>query len=95
MRKKGSTENKRFPQAAGRSLRDLRKSRGNLPWLMERRATRGRIARSWRRNRDPTDSNFVNSYHTTMLESWAGSRSPTPKPQFLLTNVSPPSTLAV
>ena len=74
---------------------DLRKSRGNLPGLMERRSMCGRMARWWQRNRDPTDSNFVNSYFTTMLESWAGSRSSTPKPPFLLRYVSPPSTLAV
>ena len=95
MKKKGSAENKRFPQAVVKSLRYLRKLRGNLPGLMERRSTRGRLARWWRRNRDPTDSNFVNSYLTTMLESWAESRSPTPKPPFLLRNVSPPFTLAV
>jgi len=73
MKKKGSTENKRFPQAVGRALRRSAKvARKPLPGLMERRYTCGRKARWWRRNRDPTDSNFVNSYHTTMLESWAG-----------------------
>jgi len=31
---------------------------------MERRSTCGRMARWWRRNRDPADSVFVNSYLT-------------------------------